>query len=210
VVALGSLDVKKAVFWVVPVCSLVKVYRRFTSSCCIHHHGDKWRCKKRLPSETSANFYQTTDWNNPEDSRIYICGCENVKSHSWVSCANTIGGERLKFYEILGFTVLKIGIVVLCLLHSVFLEVVCNVTTRLFMPYSTIFCQSRSVQWVKSTSWTVPVQYLKTRLSFTWYHRFHVVGSRDRAPVSGMGRVISSKTRRVPPCLAQQCVKFKF
>jgi hypothetical protein len=30
---------KIAVFWVVPPCSLVKVYQRFRGPCCLHHQG---------------------------------------------------------------------------------------------------------------------------------------------------------------------------
>jgi hypothetical protein len=32
--------VKMAVFWVVAPCSLVEVYQRFRSICCLHHQGD--------------------------------------------------------------------------------------------------------------------------------------------------------------------------
>jgi hypothetical protein len=32
-------NTKIAVFWVVGPCSVVEVYRRFTSACCLHHQG---------------------------------------------------------------------------------------------------------------------------------------------------------------------------
>jgi hypothetical protein len=32
-------------------------------------------------SETLVNFYQTTWHNNPEDSHLHTCCCENLKSH---------------------------------------------------------------------------------------------------------------------------------
>jgi hypothetical protein len=33
-------ELKKAVFWVVAPCSLLKVYQRFRGPCCLHHPGD--------------------------------------------------------------------------------------------------------------------------------------------------------------------------
>jgi hypothetical protein len=33
-------SIKMAVFWVVALCSLVEVCRRFTGACCFHHHDD--------------------------------------------------------------------------------------------------------------------------------------------------------------------------
>jgi hypothetical protein len=32
---------KMIVFWVVAPCSLVEIYRRFKSACCLRHHGDE-------------------------------------------------------------------------------------------------------------------------------------------------------------------------
>jgi hypothetical protein len=32
-------------------------------------------------SETSVNFYQTTRYNIPEDSRLHTRRCKNLKSH---------------------------------------------------------------------------------------------------------------------------------
>jgi hypothetical protein len=32
-------------------------------------------------SDTSVNFYQTARCNNPEDSRLHTCCCENLKLH---------------------------------------------------------------------------------------------------------------------------------
>jgi hypothetical protein len=41
---------KMAVFWVVALCSLVHVYRRFRNACCLHHKGNAGR---RQPSSYS-------------------------------------------------------------------------------------------------------------------------------------------------------------
>jgi hypothetical protein len=38
---LTALSTKKAVFWVVAPCSLVKDYQRFRGPCCLHHQGDR-------------------------------------------------------------------------------------------------------------------------------------------------------------------------
>jgi hypothetical protein len=64
---------KMAVFWVVAPCSLVEVYGRFRSTCCIHHQGPVGRY-------------------NPEDSHLHIRRGENLKSNvqflipcSWLS-----------------------------------------------------------------------------------------------------------------------------
>jgi hypothetical protein len=35
---LTATNMKMAVFWVVALCSLVKVYRRFRGACCLHHY----------------------------------------------------------------------------------------------------------------------------------------------------------------------------
>jgi hypothetical protein len=60
------------VFWVVALCSLVEVYRRFRGACCLNLQGSP---------ETSANFYQTTWRNNPEDIYLYNRHRENLESH---------------------------------------------------------------------------------------------------------------------------------
>jgi hypothetical protein len=38
---LTAASMKMAVFWVVALCSLVEVYRRFRGTCCLHHQGDE-------------------------------------------------------------------------------------------------------------------------------------------------------------------------
>jgi hypothetical protein len=38
---LTAVSMKIAVFWVVAPCSLVEVYQRFSSPCCLHHQGDQ-------------------------------------------------------------------------------------------------------------------------------------------------------------------------
>jgi hypothetical protein len=62
---------KMAVFWVVALCSLVYVYRRFKGSFCLHYQGlITLMMKAASTSETSINFYQTIQQNNPEDSHL--------------------------------------------------------------------------------------------------------------------------------------------
>jgi hypothetical protein len=36
-----SASMMMAVFWVVAPCSLVEVYRRFRSACCLHYQDDR-------------------------------------------------------------------------------------------------------------------------------------------------------------------------
>jgi hypothetical protein len=60
---------KIAVFWVVAPCNLVEVYRRFRGACCLHHQGTLMM-EAANTCETSANFFQTTWRNNPEDSHL--------------------------------------------------------------------------------------------------------------------------------------------
>jgi hypothetical protein len=36
-----AATLKMAVFWVVAVCSLVEVYRRFRGARCLHYQGDE-------------------------------------------------------------------------------------------------------------------------------------------------------------------------
>lgn len=38
-----NLNQKMAVLWVVPPCSLIKIYQRFEGSCCPHHQGSDRR-----------------------------------------------------------------------------------------------------------------------------------------------------------------------
>jgi hypothetical protein len=49
-----------AVFWVVALCSLVEVHRRFRGACCLHHQGNR-------PEE-------------PEDNRLHTLLLENLKT----------------------------------------------------------------------------------------------------------------------------------
>jgi hypothetical protein len=72
-----ELFLKMAVFWVVGLCNLVEVYRRFRGACCLHHQGDE----AASTSATSVDLYQTTWRNNPEDSRLRTHRRENLKSH---------------------------------------------------------------------------------------------------------------------------------
>jgi hypothetical protein len=62
-----------SVFWVVTPCSLVVVYRRFRAIALMMETAST--------SETSANFYQTTRRNNPEDRHFNTRRREKLRSH---------------------------------------------------------------------------------------------------------------------------------
>jgi hypothetical protein len=55
--------IRTGVFWVVVLCSLVGIYRRFTATCCLHHQGDEY-------SELQ-----------PRILLFYICIRENLKCY---------------------------------------------------------------------------------------------------------------------------------
>jgi hypothetical protein len=38
---LNAANMRMAVFWVVTPCSLIKFYRRFRDTCCLHQLGDE-------------------------------------------------------------------------------------------------------------------------------------------------------------------------
>jgi hypothetical protein len=59
---------KMAVFWAVSLYILVEIYLRFGGACCRRH------------SETSVNFYQTTQRKNPEDGHLHTRSRENLIS----------------------------------------------------------------------------------------------------------------------------------
>jgi hypothetical protein len=69
--------------WDITPCSLVEVYRRFRSACCIHHQDI---CvliglmKAVTKAETSVNFYETTRLNIPDGCHFYTRRHENLKS----------------------------------------------------------------------------------------------------------------------------------
>jgi hypothetical protein len=63
------------VFWVVAPCSLIDVYRRFKGA--LPDNG------AAIASETSVNFYHTTQCNNPEDSHLHTRRHENLKSQNF-------------------------------------------------------------------------------------------------------------------------------
>jgi hypothetical protein len=52
-----------AVFWVVALCSLVKVYRRFRGACCLHYQGEPCWLRR----------------SNSEDSHLHTRRRENLK-----------------------------------------------------------------------------------------------------------------------------------
>jgi hypothetical protein len=68
-----------AVFWVVAPCGLVKVSEVPAASITGAMRAQMMEAAGT--SETSVNFYQTTRRNNPEDSHLHTCRCENLKSH---------------------------------------------------------------------------------------------------------------------------------
>jgi hypothetical protein len=71
---------KMDVFWVVALCSLVEVYQRVRSPCCLNHQG--------RTSETLVNFYQTTRRYNTEDSHLHTRR-ENLISHFYTDRAGS-------------------------------------------------------------------------------------------------------------------------
>jgi hypothetical protein len=73
------------VFWVVAPCSLVQVY---DVSGILVVSIIKAMMEAANTSETSVNFYQTTECNNPEDSHLHTRRHENLKSDiKYIFCA---------------------------------------------------------------------------------------------------------------------------
>jgi hypothetical protein len=71
-----------AVFWVVALCSLEQVYRRFSGAFGIHYPG-ALMMEAVSTSETSVNFHQTKCRNIPEDSHLHKnTRRQNQKSHA--------------------------------------------------------------------------------------------------------------------------------
>jgi hypothetical protein len=63
---------KIAVFWVVALCSLVEVYRRFRAIALMMEAAST--------SETSTNFYQTIRRNNPDGSHLHnLKYCKDIR-----------------------------------------------------------------------------------------------------------------------------------
>jgi hypothetical protein len=54
---LTAASMKMAVFWVVALCSLVEVYRRFRSACCLLHQGE---CTAQQPSRQPSSVNMKT------------------------------------------------------------------------------------------------------------------------------------------------------
>jgi hypothetical protein len=65
----GGESVKMAVFWIVALCSLMKVYRRFVNTCRRHRNGFMTETARTF--ETSVSFYHTTLCNKQEDSHLH-------------------------------------------------------------------------------------------------------------------------------------------
>jgi hypothetical protein len=76
---LTAASMKMAVFWDVAPCSLVDIGRRFTGAYCPHHQGDETLIAVMMGTvstfETSADIYQTTRRNIPEDNHLVITLC---------------------------------------------------------------------------------------------------------------------------------------
>jgi hypothetical protein len=70
---------KVAAFWIVGLCRLVEVYRRFIASIIM---AIALITEASSTSETSVDFYRTTWRINPEDDHLHIQRCENLKSDS--------------------------------------------------------------------------------------------------------------------------------
>jgi hypothetical protein len=62
------------IFWDVAPCSLVEVYRYLRGLIALI-------IKALSASETTANLYQTTRLNIPEDSHLHTRRRENLRSH---------------------------------------------------------------------------------------------------------------------------------
>jgi predicted GNAT family acetyltransferase len=73
-------QMKMAVLWVVPLCSLVEVYRHFRLAASIIRAMIALMMEAASISETLVNFYQTTRYSNPEDSNLYTRRREKMKS----------------------------------------------------------------------------------------------------------------------------------
>jgi hypothetical protein len=60
---------KITIFWNVALCSLIEIGRSFSSAYCLHRQS-ALMMQAVSNAETSANFYQTTECNNTEDSHL--------------------------------------------------------------------------------------------------------------------------------------------
>jgi hypothetical protein len=63
---------KMTVFWDVAPCSLVKVYRRFRGSCCVHHHRPDDGGSKNL-QVAKVLFRMTVFWDFALCSLVEVC-----------------------------------------------------------------------------------------------------------------------------------------
>jgi hypothetical protein len=74
-----------AVLWVVAPCNLVEVYQLFRGPCCLHHQGNEalitLMMEAARTSEKLVNFYQITQFYNPEDIHLRTHRHENLKSY---------------------------------------------------------------------------------------------------------------------------------
>jgi hypothetical protein len=63
-----AASMKMTAFWDVAPCSILELDRRFRCAYCLYHQGDR----RESTSDTSANFYETTRRNIPEDSHLQV------------------------------------------------------------------------------------------------------------------------------------------
>jgi hypothetical protein len=65
-------SMKTIAFWDTSPCSLVKLYRRFRGTYCLHHCGDECCDEEVGIAETSVCYFQTTWRNIPEGCHFYL------------------------------------------------------------------------------------------------------------------------------------------
>jgi hypothetical protein len=99
---LTAASMKMAVFWVVAPCSLVEIYRRFRSACCLHHQGGSycnitWRESNYLTNRSEIDWCSLrlrvreehlmgvsfcSDFHHTVEAQF----CSNVnKGHCWIT-----------------------------------------------------------------------------------------------------------------------------
>jgi hypothetical protein len=81
---------KMAVFWVVAPCSLVEVYQRFASLCCLHHQGDCTRLHGARTQKTAIIFTVSLR----SVLKRTILQSVDVMSHIGVKCYLLLSGKN--------------------------------------------------------------------------------------------------------------------
>jgi hypothetical protein len=67
---------KIAVVWVVALCSLVEVYRRFRGACCVHHQGDRSHVARMINAHLRTVVKERTELCCDAFSSDQPCQCE--------------------------------------------------------------------------------------------------------------------------------------